>query len=156
MPTALPTMLPEYGACHEGQRWHFAPHGINVVIMVILRSLSCSIVREAIIPGTPQPVPTSIGMKLFPERPETSENTVHDECDTCHISAVLQYAQHKEKYQHLRYEAENRAYARNNTVNQVPQAMALYLCFPKPLNGSTIHSPTKHRLSSQLRKYLPL
>ena len=41
----------------------FAPHGINVVvIIVILRSLSFSMVREAIIPGTPQPLPISIGI----------------------------------------------------------------------------------------------
>ena len=48
----------------------FAPHGINVVvIIVILRSRSFSIVREAITPGTPQPVPISIGIKDFPESP---------------------------------------------------------------------------------------
>ena len=47
-----------------------APHGINVVVMtVIRRSFSFSIVREAMIPGTPQPVPTRIGMNDFPERP---------------------------------------------------------------------------------------
>ena len=48
----------------------FAPQGMNVVVMmVILRSRSCSIVREAMMPGTPQPVPISTGMKLLPERP---------------------------------------------------------------------------------------
>ena len=48
----------------------FAPQGINVVvIIVILRSRSFSIVLEAITPGTPQPVPMSIGMKDLPERP---------------------------------------------------------------------------------------
>ena len=48
----------------------FALHGINVVvIIVILRSLSFSMVREAIIPGTPHPLPMSIGMKDLPERP---------------------------------------------------------------------------------------
>ena len=48
----------------------FAPQGINVVvIMVILRSLSFSIVLEAMTPGTPQPLPINIGMKDFPERP---------------------------------------------------------------------------------------
>ena len=47
-----------------------APQGIKVVvIMVILRSRSFSMVREAMIPGTPQPVPISIGMKDLPERP---------------------------------------------------------------------------------------
>ena len=48
----------------------FAPQGINVVVMiVILRSRSFSIVREAITPGTPQPVPINIGINDFPERP---------------------------------------------------------------------------------------
>ena len=37
--------------------------------MVIRRSLSFSTVRDPITPGTPQPVPISIGMKDFPERP---------------------------------------------------------------------------------------
>ena len=47
-----------------------APHGMNVVvIIVILRSLSFSIVRDAITPGTPHPVPISIGINDFPERP---------------------------------------------------------------------------------------
>ena len=48
----------------------FAPQGIKpVVITVILLSRSCSMVRDAIIPGTPQPVATSIGIKDLPERP---------------------------------------------------------------------------------------
>ena len=40
------------------------------VMMVILRFRSCSMVREVIMPGTPQPVDTSMGMKLLPERPK--------------------------------------------------------------------------------------
>ena len=40
-----------------------------VVIIVILLSCSLSIVLEAIIPGTPQPVPIRIGIKLLPESP---------------------------------------------------------------------------------------
>ena len=48
----------------------FAPQGIKPVVMiVILRSRSCSIVRLAIIPGTPHPVATNIGIKLFPLKP---------------------------------------------------------------------------------------
>ena len=48
----------------------FAPQGMNVVVMtVILRSRSFSMVREAMMPGTPQPVPMSIGMKDLPDRP---------------------------------------------------------------------------------------
>ena len=37
--------------------------------MVILRSLSFSMVREAMMPGTPQPVPISMGIKDFPDNP---------------------------------------------------------------------------------------
>ena len=49
----------------------FAPQGMKpVVIMVILRSRSCSMVRDAMIPGTPQPVATSMGIKLLPDRPK--------------------------------------------------------------------------------------
>jgi len=48
----------------------FAPQGTKVVvIIVILRSRSFSIVREAITPGTPHPLPISIGMKDLPESP---------------------------------------------------------------------------------------
>ena len=48
----------------------FAPHGIFVtVIIVIRRSFSFSIVRVAMIPGTPHPDPMRNGMKDFPERP---------------------------------------------------------------------------------------
>ena len=47
-----------------------APQGMNVVvIMVIRRSRSFSIVLEAMMPGTPQPVPIRIGIKDLPERP---------------------------------------------------------------------------------------
>ena len=38
-------------------------------LTVIRRSRSFSMVREAMTPGTPQPVPTSTGMKLLPDRP---------------------------------------------------------------------------------------
>ena len=47
-----------------------APQGIKVVVMtVILRSLSFLIVRLAIMPGIPHPVPIRIGMKLLPDSP---------------------------------------------------------------------------------------
>ena len=47
-----------------------APQGIKVVVMIVMRrSLSFSMVREAIMPGTPQPVPISMGIKLLPLRP---------------------------------------------------------------------------------------
>ena len=48
----------------------FALQGIKVVVvMVIILSLWLSIVRAAITPGTPQPVPIIIGINDFPERP---------------------------------------------------------------------------------------
>ena len=48
----------------------FAPHGINVVVMIVIfRSRSFSIVLEAITPGTPHPVPISIGINDFPDNP---------------------------------------------------------------------------------------
>ncbi len=40
------------------------------VIAVMRRSRSDSMVLEAMIPGTPQPVPTMRGMRDFPERPK--------------------------------------------------------------------------------------
>ncbi len=47
-----------------------APQGIKVVvIMVMRRSRSFSMVREAIMPGTPHPVPMRIGINDFPDRP---------------------------------------------------------------------------------------
>ena len=48
----------------------FAPQGPKqVVITVILRSRSFSMVRDAMTPGTPQPEPMSMGIKLLPDRP---------------------------------------------------------------------------------------
>ena len=48
----------------------FAPQGMNVVVMMVIRrSRSFSMVREAITPGTPQPTPMSMGMKDLPDRP---------------------------------------------------------------------------------------
>ena len=47
-----------------------APQGMNVVsIAVALLSLSSRIVRLAMMPGTPQPVPISIGIKDLPDNP---------------------------------------------------------------------------------------
>ena len=48
----------------------FAPQGMKVVVMIVIRrSFSFSIVLDAMTPGTPQPIPISIGMKDLPERP---------------------------------------------------------------------------------------
>ena len=48
----------------------FAPQGMKLaVMMVIRRSCSFSMVREAITPGMAQPEAISIGIKLLPESP---------------------------------------------------------------------------------------
>ena len=48
-----------------------APQGMNVVVIIVIRrSRSFSIVRDAIMPGMPQPVPIKIGIKDLPERPK--------------------------------------------------------------------------------------
>ena len=48
----------------------FAEQGMKVVtITVMRRSLSFSMVRLAMMPGTPQPVATSIGIKDLPDSP---------------------------------------------------------------------------------------
>ena len=47
-----------------------APQGIVVVVIIVIRrSFSFSIVRVAMIPGTPQPCEIINGMKDLPERP---------------------------------------------------------------------------------------
>ena len=47
-----------------------APQGIKVVVIIVsLRSRSFSMVREAITPGTPHPMATSMGIKDFPDNP---------------------------------------------------------------------------------------
>ena len=48
-----------------------AEQGTKVVVMIVMRrSRSFSIVREAMMPGTPQPVPMSMGMNDLPDSPK--------------------------------------------------------------------------------------
>ena len=48
-----------------------APQGINVVVMTVMRrSFSFSMVLVAMTPGTPQPEDTSMGMNDLPDRPK--------------------------------------------------------------------------------------
>ena len=69
---------------------NLAPQGIKVVVItVILRSRSLSIVRDAITPGIPQPVATSIGIKDLPESPNRLEDTVHNKSYPGHITAAF-------------------------------------------------------------------
>ena len=67
-------------------------------------------------PGTPQPVPISIGMKDLPDKAELPEDTVHDEGDTRHVTAGLKEGQEDEQNQHLRNEAKNCADTGYDTV----------------------------------------
>ena len=61
-PKIAPAIIPMNGT--------FAPQGIKVVVIIVIRrSRSFSIVRDAMIPGIPHPVPINIGMKDLPERP---------------------------------------------------------------------------------------
>ena len=61
-PKTAPAIMPIIGS--------LAWHGINVVSMIVIfLSLSFSIVRVAIIPGTPHPELISIGMNDLPESP---------------------------------------------------------------------------------------
>ena len=95
----------------------FAPHGIKVVVMIVIRrSLSFSIVREAMIPGTPQPEPISIGIKDLPERPNLRNTSIHDEGNSCHVSASFQECQEDEQDQDLRNESENRTKTCYDTI----------------------------------------
>ena len=49
----------------------FAPQGTKVAVIMVSRlSLSFSMVREAMIPGIPQPDEIRSGMKLLPESPK--------------------------------------------------------------------------------------
>ena len=48
-----------------------APQGMNVVVMTVMRrSFSFSMVLVAMTPGTPQPEDTSMGMNDLPDRPK--------------------------------------------------------------------------------------
>ena len=61
---------PKIAPANRAMIGSLAPHGIKVVVMMVIRrSRSFSMVLEAITPGTPHPVPISIGMKDLPDRP---------------------------------------------------------------------------------------
>ena len=54
-------------------------------------------------------------MNDLPERPKR-RNTVHHKGDARHIAAVLEEGEQHEEHEHLRNEAEHRAHARNDAV----------------------------------------
>ena len=68
--TATRGELPNTAPAKRPMMGIFAPQGMKPVVMtVILRSFSCSMVRLARMPGTPQPVATNMGMMDLPLRP---------------------------------------------------------------------------------------
>ena len=80
-----------------------APQGTKVVVMmVILLFFSSSMVRAAIMPGTPQPEEISKRNKALAGQAKPAEYTVHDKCHPRHIAAVLQYGQKEKQDRHLR------------------------------------------------------
>ena len=67
---ATQALPPKIAPAIMAMKGTFAPQGMKVVVMMVIRrSRSFSMVRDAMMPGTPQPVPMSIGMKDLPERP---------------------------------------------------------------------------------------
>ena len=63
----MPTSAPDTSA----MMGIFAPQGIIVVVMTVMRrSFSFSMVLVAMTAGTPQPVAMSMGMKVLPESPK--------------------------------------------------------------------------------------
>ena len=69
--TATQGLLPKMAPAKRPMMGSLAPQGMKpVVMMVIFRSRSCSMVRVARMPGTPQPVATRRGMKVLPDRPK--------------------------------------------------------------------------------------
>ena len=70
-PASQPATLPAITPPNKAITGNFAPQGINVAVIIVKRlSLSCSIVLDAIIAGTPQPEPINNGIKLFPDKPK--------------------------------------------------------------------------------------
>ena len=62
--------LPKKAPANKAITGNLAPQGINGVnIAVALLSRSLRIVRQVIIPGTVQPVPTTNGITDFPDKP---------------------------------------------------------------------------------------
>ena len=62
---------PKNAPANKAMMGSFAEQGMKVVVITVMRRAdSDSMVRLAIMAGTPQPVPMSIGMKVLPDRPK--------------------------------------------------------------------------------------
>ena len=73
-------------------------------------------VRDAITPGTPQPVPIEDRYEGLARQTETAKHTVEDERDTRHIPAALKECQEQEENKHLRDETKHRTDTCNDAV----------------------------------------
>ena len=70
-PVETQALPPKMAPAIMAMKGTLAPQGMKVVVMMVMRrSRSFSMVREAITPGMPQPVPMRMGMKLLPDRPK--------------------------------------------------------------------------------------
>ena len=89
-------------------------NGVSKIVM--RRSRSLDSVRVAIMAGTEQPKPTSIGTKLAAGQSQLAERPIHDKGHTRHIAGVLQNREEEEQRYNGRQEAE---YAANAVCDAV-------------------------------------
>ncbi len=69
-PVAIHAEPPKIAPAIMAMKGCFAPQGMKVVVMMVIRrSRSFSMVLDAMMPGMPQPVPIRIGMKDLPDNP---------------------------------------------------------------------------------------
>ena len=85
--------------------------------MVILRSRSLDTVRVAMMAGTEQPKPMSMGTKLRPDRPILRSRLVHHKCDAGHVAGILQNGEEEKQRHDDRQERQHAAHARKNAVD---------------------------------------
>ena len=85
--------------------------------MVILRSRSLDKVRVAMMAGTEQPKPMSMGTKLRPERPIRRSSLIHHEGHAGHIAGVLQDGQEEEQRDDDGQKAQHAAHAGKDAVD---------------------------------------
>ena len=96
-----------------------APQGIHVVSMAVARlSLSSLIVRQAMMPGMPQPVLMMIGIIDLPERPYSLEDRVHDHTHAGHVATVFEQSDQEVHHHYQRQEADHGANAADDTVSK--------------------------------------
>ena len=76
--------------------------------IVILRSRSLDKVRVAMMAGTEQPKPISIGTKLRPESPHAAQQLIHDKGHARHIAGILQNRKEEEQRDDDRAESSAR------------------------------------------------